>query len=531
MGRDRDPLGPRMSQVPGGLRTSMATPEYGASAWLFHRAGLTPDAPAIVDGSRRLTYAQLANHVRKAAGLLHGLGVGRYDRIATLTSNCAEFVELFYATAELGAILVPLNFRLAAPELDYQIRDAGAELLFVGQDQAPLADLLAKDLPIRERIDFAEEYARRRDAAVARSTESGRAAFSDPHLILYTAGTTGHPKGAVLTHANTYWNVANISIAVSLTERDTTATILPMFHSGGIGLFTVPTLTVGGRVIVQRRFDPAELLDILRRERVAVCLGVPAIWLDMLKAPEFTAAKLPDLRYLASGGAPCPTSLRDEIAARGFVFLEGYGLTETSPGGTLMPVPDWRRKGGTVGKSMAFVELRVVRDDGSPCDSREIGEVQFRGPNVFAGYWNAPAATAVAFTADGWLRTGDLGFVDDEGFLTLVDRKKDMVITGGENVYSAEVEDVIFAHASVAEAAVIGVPDERWGEAVCAVVVLRPNAKASADELIAHCRARLAKYKTPKYVMFMGSLPRNAAGKVLKRQLREEVRIREKISS
>jgi fatty-acyl-CoA synthase len=520
-----------MSQVPGGLRTSLAMPEHGASAWLFHRAELTPDVEAIVDGRRRLTYAQLAEHARRAAGLLHELGVARHDRVATLTSNCVEFMELFYATAEIGAILVPLNFRLAAPELDYQIRDSDAELLFVGQEQAPLADQLARDLPLRMRIDLAEEYPRRRDATDPLSADAGRAAFSDPHLILYTAGTTGHPKGAVLTHANTYWNVANMSIAVSLSANDTTATILPMFHSGGIGLFTVPTLTVGGRVIVQRKFDPADLLDIMRRERVSVCLGVPAIWLDMLKMPEFTAANLPDLRYLASGGAPCPTSVIDEIAARGFVFLQGYGLTETSPGGTLIPVPDWRRKSGTVGKSMAFVELRVVRDDGTPCDARAIGEVQFRGPNVFVGYWNAPAATAEAFTHDGWFRSGDLGFVDDEGFLTLVDRKKDMVITGGENVYSAEVEDVLFAHTAVAEAAVIGVPDERWGEAVCAVVALRPNAKASADELIAHCRARLAKYKTPKYVAFVNSLPRNAAGKVLKRQLREEVRIREKIIS
>jgi fatty-acyl-CoA synthase len=520
-----------MSQLPGGLRSSPATPEHGASAWLFHRAELAPDVEAIVDGNRRLTYTQLVQRVRRAAGLLRGLGVGRHDRVATLTSNCVEFMELFYATAEVGAILVPLNFRLAARELDYQIRDAGAQLLFVGAEHAPLADQLAKDLPLRARIDLAEEYPRRRDASAPIATAAGRAAFSDPHLILYTAGTTGHPKGAVLTHANTYWNVANTSIAVSLTERDTTATILPMFHCGGIGLFTVPTLTVGGRVIVQRKFDPADLMDILRRERVAVCLGVPAIWLEMLKMPEFTAAKLPDLRYLASGGAPCPTSVTLEIAARGFVFLQGYGLTETSPGGTLMPLPDWRRKAGTVGKSMAFVELRVVREDGTACDAREIGEVQFRGPNVFAGYWNAPVATAEAFTPDGWFRSGDLGFVDDEGFVTLVDRKKDMVITGGENVYSAEVEDVLFAHAAVAEAAVIGVPDERWGEAVCAVVALRPDAKASADELIAHCRARLAKYKTPKYVVFTGSLPRNAAGKVLKRQLREEVRIREKISS
>jgi fatty-acyl-CoA synthase len=226
---------------------------------------------------------------------------------------------------------------------------------------------------------------------------------------------------------------------------------------------------------------------------------------------------------VVSGGAPMPMPVIDRLVERGFTYLQGYGLTETSPGGTLMPVEDSRRKAGSVGKAAPFVELRVVGDDEGPLPPKAIGEVHFRGPNVFAGYWNRPDATAEAFSADGWFRTGDLGYLDDEGFLTLVDRKKDMVITGGENVYSAEVEDVLFAHPAVAEAAIIGVPDERWGEAVCAVVALRPAQRATADELIAHCRRRLAKYKAPKYVVFVDALPRNAAGKVLKRTLREEV--------
>jgi fatty-acyl-CoA synthase len=208
------------------------------------------------------------------------------------------------------------------------------------------------------------------------------------------------------------------------------------------------------------------------------------------------------------------------VAARGFGFLQGYGLTETSPGGTLMPVDDWRRKLATAGKPFLHVDLRVVAESGAPCAPGEIGEVQFRGPNVFAGYWQRPDATAEAFTADGWFRTGDLGRLDDEGFLTLVDRKKDMVISGGENVYSAEVEDVLFAHTKVAEAAVIGLPDPKWGESVFAVVVARPGAHLTSEELTEHCRTRLAKYKTPKGFAFIDALPRNAAGKVLKRDLR-----------
>ena len=512
---------------PGGIRTSPTAPTHGASAWLVHRAELTPDRVALVEGDASVTYAKLVERSLRAATLLRGLGIGRHDRVATLMSNSIEFMELFYATAEIGAILVPLNWRLAAPELDYQIRDAGAEVLFVGPEHGALAAQLAADLPIRERVAIEREYAERRDASPALADASARARFADPHLILYTAGTTGHPKGAVLTHANVYWNVPNMAIPVGLTDRDTTVTLLPMFHSGGIGLYTVPSLVVGGRVVIVRKFERDALLALLVRERAALCFGVPAIWLEMLKTPDFTQAKVPDLRYVVSGGAPCPTSVMEELDRRGFVYLQGYGLTETAPGGTLMPVEAWKRKFGSVGKSAPFVDLRVVRDGGEACRAREIGEVQFRGPNVFAGYWNLPQATADAFTADGWFRSGDLGFLDEDGFLTLVDRKKDMVISGGENVYSAEVEDALFAHPAVAEAAIIGVPDERWGEAVCAIVALRPNASASGDELIAHCRSRLAKYKTPKYVVFVDALPRNAAGKVLKRQLREEVRIRE----
>lgn len=513
--------------APGGIRAALTTPSHGASAWLLHRAELTPDREALVEGGATLTYAGLADRALRAATLLRDIGVRRHDRVATLLSNSIEFMELFYATAEIGAILVPLNWRLAAPELDYQIRDADAQVLFVGPEHGALAARLAADLPVRTRIAIDGEYPSRRDLSAPLADASGRALFSDPHLILYTAGTTGHPKGAVLTHANVYWNVPNMAIPVGLSDRDTTVTLLPMFHSGGIGLYTVPSLVVGGRVVIVRAFERDRLLETLRHERAALCFGVPAIWLEMLTSPDFTQASLPDLRYVVSGGAPCPTSVMAELARRGFVYLQGYGLTETAPGGTLMPVDAWTRKLGSVGKSAPFVELRVVRESGEPCAAREIGEVQFRGPNVFAGYWNLPDATADAFTADGWFRSGDLGFLDEEGFLTLVDRKKDMVISGGENVYSAEVEDALFAHPAVAEAAIIGVPDERWGEAVCAVVALRPGANATADELVAHCRSRLAKYKTPKYVVFVDALPRNAAGKVLKRQLREEVRIRE----
>lgn len=514
-----------MSLTSDGLRTPEPTTVYGSSAWLAKRAWLHGDREALVQEERRLTYGELDARVTRLTNALVARGVGRMDRVATLTSNCIEFVELFFATARIGALLAPLNWRLAPAELDYQLGDCGARLLVVGEEHTSLAARLGSP-PATVRVG-PEYEALLSAASAAPPAAETQARFGDPHLILYTAGTTGHPKGAVLTHANTFWNCLNVGEPIGLGPNDTTISLLPFFHSGGIGLFLVPTLYAGGRVAILRKFEPDPLLALVRRYAVRVIFGVPAIWLELLKRPDFDRAHLPSVEVCMSGGAPHPLAVMEAVAARGFTFLQGYGLTETAPGGTLMPVADWRRKLATAGKPFLHVDLRIVDEEGAPRGAGEIGEVQLRGPNVFAGYWRRPEATAEAFTEDGWFRSGDLGRLDDEGFLTLVDRKKDMVISGGENVYSAEVEDALFTHAAVAEAAVVGVTDERWGEAVCAVVALRPGASATAEELVAHCRTRLAKYKTPKYVVFVDALPRNAAGKVLKRQLREEVRTRE----
>ncbi len=506
-----------------GLRAGALTPTYGAAEWLARRASLHPAREAVIETGRRTTYGELDQRVSRLARALRDRhGIGRRDRVATLTVNTLEFLEVFYAVARIGAILVPLNWRLAPAELDYQLRDAGARLLFFSAEQRALRERLDPALPLEAAVEFGPAYESLLTAGGTRPlVAEDQAAFGDPHLIVYTSGTTGHPKGAVLTHANLFWNAANVSPSFALTERDTTATVLPLFHCGGIGLWTIPTLLVGGRVALVRTFEPDELLALIVREQVALCFGVPAIWLELLKRPHFTAAEYPSLRYAVSGGAPHPLALMEAMAARGFIFLQGYGLTETAPGGTIMPVDHWRRKLGTVGRPFPHVELRVTDEMGRAAAPGEIGEVSFRGPNVFVGYWNRPDATAAAFTADGWFKSGDIGALDDEGFLTLYDRQKDMIISGGENVYSAEVEDVLFAHPAVAEAAVIGVPDERWGEAVLAVVVVRSAMSLTADEAIAHCRGRLAKYKCPKVVQFVDVLPRNASGKVLKRELRE----------
>ena len=504
-----------------GLRAAPVTPRYGAASWLATRAHLHGSREAIVEGERSFTYAQLDERATRVARVLADrFGIRRGERVATLCVNCAEFADVFFATARIGAMLAPLNWRLAPRELDYQLRDSGARVLFVGPEHVELAAQLSAEGIAA--VPFGAEYEALLSAAdVDPLPEDEQAAFADPHLILYTSGTTGHPKGAVLTHANVFWNVLNMAPPVGLGPFDTTISLLPFFHSGGIGLYLVPTLYLGGRVAIMRAFDPDALLELVRRYDVRLVFGVPAIWLELLKRPTFDRAHYPTLRFCVSGGAPHPMAVMEGVAARGFEFLQGYGLTETAPGGTLMPVEDWRRKMGTAGKPAAHVELRVVDDEERPCEPGGIGEVQFRGPNVFAGYWHQPEATAEAFTADGWFRSGDLGRLDEEGFLTLVDRKKDMVISGGENVYSAEVEDVLYAHPAVAEAAVIGVPDPRWGESVFAVVVVRDGMRLTPDELTAHTRRHLAKYKTPKAYAFVDALPRNAAGKVVKPELRK----------
>ena len=505
-----------------GLREMTAVPAYGIASWLSKRAYLDPRKEAVVEGERRTTYAELDERVTRLAHALRGFGITSGDRVATCCVNCSEFIEVLFATARIGAMLVPLNWRLAPRELEYQLADSGARALFFAPEQRQLVGELRTAIVADRLVGFGPGYETLLQASIATPIpETEQARFTDPHLILYTAGTTGRPKGAMLTHANTFWNSVNMTSPVGITPFDSTITTLPMFHSGGIGLYTVPMIHLGGRVIVTRAFEPERLLSLVREHGVRLIFGVPAIWLELLKRSDFDSAHLPSLTFCVSGGAPHPLAIINAVADRGFTFLQGYGLTETAPGGTLMPIADARRKMSTAGKPAMHVELRVAADDGRTCAPEEIGEVQFKGPNVFAGYWGRPDATAEAFTADGWFRSGDLGRLDDEGFLTLVDRKKDMVITGGENVYSAEVEDVLFAHPSVAEAAIIGIPDERWGESVFAVVVLRSGAIASAEDLITYSRSQLAKYKAPKSVVFVEALPRNAAGKVLKRELRE----------
>lgn len=344
----------------------------------------------------------------------------------------------------------------------------------------------------------------------------------DLSCLMYTSGTTGRPKGAMLTHDNHLWNVVNsLSFGRGLREGDVTVTVAPMFHIGGLGIHTLPLLYVGGTNVLLPAFDPVQTLDAMSRERATVQFMVPAMWAALMPVPGFDDFDLSSLELAVSGGAPCPLPVIDFYQGKGLPFQEGFGMTETAPIVSVLDADHVKEEAGSIGRAVFHVEARIADDADKDARVDEVGELVLRGPNVFTGYWGLPEATAEAFRG-GWFHTGDLGRMDAEGFITLVDRKKDMIITGGENVYPIEVEQVLYRHPAVREVAVVGVPDIRWGETPVATVTLQEGAEATAEELIAYTRDRLAHFKCPTRIEFVSELPRTATGKVLKTVLRQQ---------
>ncbi len=423
-------------------------------------------------------------------------GLARGDRVATLTGNSPEHVAVFFACARLGLILVPLSWRLAAPELAYQLDDADPALFLVEDEHADLAGATGRE---PTRLRWPSPGVRPPDLA---------AEDDDALLLVYTSGTTGKPKGALLTHANCFWTNVGFDLATGVSGDDVVLQVLPQFHCGGWNVQPLLAWWKGATVVLERAFDAARCLRLLEVKRITTMMGVPAIYLFLAQEPGFADADLSHLRRAVVGGAPMPESLLATWEERGVSIVQGYGLTEAAPNVLCLPPEDAARKAGWAGKPYPYVEV----------DLSEEGELLVRGPNVFPGYWRNPEATEAAFR-DGWLLTGDVAERDDEGNYRILDRVKDMYISGGENVYPAEVESVLHEHAAVMEAAVLGVPDERWGEAGIAVVV----ADATEGELLEHCRARLAKFKVPRAVVFVQELPRSGMNKVLKDELRAQL--------
>jgi fatty-acyl-CoA synthase len=464
--------------------------------WLADRARTTPERIALDCEGRRITYAELQREADAFAALFAESGLGRGDRVATLTANSPEHVAVLFACARLGLILLPLSWRLSAPELRYQLDDAEPSLLLVDAGHEQLAR--ATGAPYRP-------------LTIPSNTvllgEEREVADDDPLLLLYTSGTTGKPKGALLTHANCFWTNLGFDLATGVTGHDVVLQVLPQFHVGGWNVQALLGIWKGATIVLERAFDAARCLALIEEKRVTTMMGVPAVYLFMARQPAFARTDLSSLRRAVVGGAPMPESLLETWLGRGVAIVQGYGLTEAAPNVLCVPPEDAVRKLGCAGKPYPFVEVDLSPE----------GELLVRGPNVFPGYWRNPDATAAAFTADGWLRTGDVAERDEEGFYRIKGRLKEMYISGGENVYPAEVEAVLHEHAAIADAAVVAVPDERWGEAGLAFVVAA--APVGEEELLAFCRERLASFKVPGAVRFVESIPRNSLGKIRKDEL------------
>ena len=487
------------------------------ASWLDRRAALTPDQAALVYDDAAISYAELARQAAATAGWLkRTLGVGRGDRVALLALNRPEYLTLLFGCARLGAMLVPINWRLAPPEQLFILRDAGVRALIREPGCDALVQQLAETVPDCTQIELPltlGDVAEPDDDAVG---------YDAPLLIVYTSGTTGQPKGAVLTQAALQWNAVNSIAAHDLTSRDRVLTPIPLFHVGGLNMQTVPALHAGATVHLQRRFDPGATLATLRDARITVSVLVPAQLAAILEHPDWPSADLSNLRVLTTGASVVPPRLIEPWLDRGVAVINIYGATETAPIATALSPADARRKLGSCGKAALHCAIRVVDDAGRAVAAGARGEVLVQGPNLLKEYWRQPAATSEALV-DGWFHTGDIGHLDDEGFLYIDDRKKEVIISGGENIYPAEVEAALVGWPGIAEAAVVPRAHPKWGEVPVAVVVRRPGADLTADGVLQAFEGRLARYKQPRDVVFVDALPRNAMGKIQKFKLREMI--------
>ncbi len=476
------------------------------------------DVEGLVCGGTRLTIGEFVSRCRRVGTMLYDLGVARGDRVAVLSFNSIEFLELYCGVPAAGRVQVPLNFRWADPELSYALEDSGARVLFIDRDPGPLADLVEHVI----RLDTGEY-----GALVEAAGEMGFDVDVTPDDLaglFYTGGTTGASKGVMMTHANLIANSFNSQMLMPLEPSDVYQIIAPLFHAAG-STSVLQCLYLGVPQIIVPAFDPGATLDQIEAEGVTSTLGVPSMLAAQVEAQVAEPRDLSSLRLYAHGGSPVPVEVVRRAAAAfdGTEFVHLYGATETAPLLTRMRHEEQHLDGdraASCGQQALGVELAIWDTDGNPSAAGEVGEIAIRGPNVMKGYWNKPEQTA-SVLQNGWYRTGDVGRLDATGNLYLLDRSKDMIISGGENVYCTEVEDAIYTHPGVLEAAVFGVPDDRWGEAVHAVVVPRPGAELTAEAIIAHVRGSIAGYKVPRSVEFRSDeLPKSGPGKVLKRELR-----------
>jgi fatty-acyl-CoA synthase len=500
--------------------------------FLQRRSQLSPHKLAIHDmlTGQDYTYAAWNAQANQTANYLRSLGVETGDCVAVYATNNMDYMDVWMACGKIGAILQNVNWRLTPHELQTLLQDAAPRVLVYSTDFVEQVNHLRPHLPsvahfvaMRDKAQPGDHTFAARDAFPGElATPRPALDWDSPWVICYTGGTTGLPKGAILTHGNMTWNSINTVMSWGLDQNDVAILNSPLFHTGGLNVFTLPLIHAGGTNILCAGFDANQVFDLIKDGGVTLFFGVPTMFIVMQQHPRWPEADFSQLKLVISGGAPCPMPVFERFWDKGVDFKTGYGLTEAGPNTFWLPEEDVRRKPGAVGYPLMHIDVKNVQpDDGALCGPDEPGELVIRGPHVTPGYWNNPEATTDAIR-DGWLHTGDLATRDDEGYYTIVGRLKDMIISGGENVYPAEVESVMYRHPAIKEAALIGIPDEKWGEVGRAVVVTEPGQTLAAEELIDFLREYLARYKVPKSVVFVDELPKTGAGKIDKKVLVEQ---------
>jgi len=496
------------------------------------RCRLSPDRIAVVDVATGARHGYREMDRRAAAtarAWLYGLGLKQGDRIGLLSGNRLEFIDAFFAAAKSGVILVPLGTRLTAAELAVIVSDCELSALVYDAEHAESVRELATRVDVGRLVPLDEENGGGELTWHGLLASIGEGEYvpavcqpEDPHCLLYTSGTTGRPKGVIIPHRMVAWNACNTVLCWQLTEHDISPIFTPLYHAGALGAFLTPILLAGGTIVLHRDFDPSEVWRVIEEEHCTVVLGVPTIWKMLADAPEFNTADLSHVRWFISGGAPLPRHLVGVFRERGVVLRQGYGLTEVGVNCFSMSDDEAWAKTGSIGRPLMFTEAKVVDEGGQVLPPNEVGELCFRGPHLSAGYWNNPGATAEAIDAEGWFHTGDMARYDDDGFFYIAGRAKDMFISGGVNVYPAEIENVLLQHDALADAAVIGVPHGTWGEVGVAYVVPAEGEEVTPEELGSFVGDRLARYKIPKDFRVVNKLPRTPYGKVVKGELVEQ---------
>ena len=511
----------------------------GIGSWLERRRVKSHARPGVIFHDCVTTYPELANRSNALANVLSGWGITRGSRVAYLGENHPSFLEAFFATAQLGALFVPLNTRLAPTELNYLLSDSGATVMIVSEAlrtaaEAALTDTQVAHLVVVEDIftedlhgvpvihDLQVSYL---EPLLSRSSTEfvdRVVTHDDPAVIMYTSGTTGHPKGAVLTHGNLIWNSYNVLVDYDIVSTDVSLMISPMFHAAAFGMGVLPTILKGATLVLEAGFEPGRVLELIQAYKATVISGVPTTYQMLCEHPNWGITDISSLEKITCGGSPVPMRVLEAYEARGLSFTGGYGMTETAPGATSLQPDRSKTKAGSAGLPHFFTDVRVADGEGHELPSGEVGEIQIHGPNVIAKYFNLPEASREAFTEDGWFKSGDMGYTDEEGFLFISDRLKDMIISGGENIYPAEIESVLMRFGAIAHAAVVGVADEKWGEIPIAVLVVNDSA-IDIDEIRNGMLNELARYKVPKKFVLIPEMPRTASGKIRKLELRQLV--------